>query len=25
LQAWLEGLIESALFTAIMAKQPEHH
>ncbi|MDX9663380.1 glutathione S-transferase [Pseudomonas sp. P5_152] len=25
LQVWLEGLIESALFTAIMAKQPEHH
>lgn len=25
LQAWLAGMIESALFTAIMAKQPEPH
>jgi glutathione S-transferase len=25
LQVWLAGMIESPLFTAIMAKQPEHH
>ncbi|QHD01347.1 glutathione S-transferase [Pseudomonas sp. S04] len=25
LQVWLTGMIESPLFTAIMAKQPEHH